>query len=116
MAKMGCAQCGGAKMNKGGAKSKMANGGGVRLNQKGAGFAKATKGGSNVSMNIFGMPNAGMTGPNRNSVTETMKNGGRVLSKKAMGGTASINTAVMESCRGGKVRDVNRKCVNQRKG
>ena len=115
MAKMGCAKCGGAKMNKGGAKPKMATGG-VRLNQKGAGFAKATKGGSNVSMNIFGMPNAGMTGPNRNSVTETMKNGGRVLSKKAMGGTASINTAVMESCRGGKVRDVNRKCVNQRKG
>ena len=111
---MGCAQCGGAKMNKGGAKPKMATGG-VRLNQKGAGFAKATKGGSNVSMNIFGMPNAGMTGPNRNSVTETMKKGGRVLTKKAMGGVTT-NRAVMESCKNGLVRDWNGKCVNERKG
>jgi hypothetical protein len=104
MAKMGCAQCGGAKMNKGGAKPKMAKGG-VRLNQKGAGFAKATKGGSNVSMNIFGMPNAGMTGPNRNSVTETMAKGG-----------ATTSRAVMASCKNGMVRDWNGKCVNQRKG
>jgi hypothetical protein len=114
MAKMGCAKCGGAKMNKGGVKPKMAAGG-VRLNQKGAGFAKATTGGSNVSMNIFGMPNAGMTGPNRHSVTETMKKGGRVLSKKAMGG-ATTNRAVMESCKKGLVRDWNGKCVNERKG
>ena len=40
------------------------------------GFAKSQKGGSNTSKMIFGVPNAGMTGPNRNSVTETMQKGG----------------------------------------
>ena len=40
------------------------------------GYAKSQTGGSNIGSMIFGVPNAGMTGPNRNSVTETMKKGG----------------------------------------
>ncbi len=40
------------------------------------GYAKSQTGGSNIGSMIFGVPNAGMTGPNRNSVTETMQKGG----------------------------------------
>lgn len=36
------------------------------------GATKMKKGGAFIA----GVPNAGMTGPNKNSVTETMKNGG----------------------------------------
>ena len=73
-------QCGGmkkaAKMKTGGVK-KMAKGGSTtnKLNNA-RGFAKAQTGGDNPSKMIYGIPNAGMTGPNRNSQTETMKKGG----------------------------------------
>jgi hypothetical protein len=70
MAKMGCAQCGGTKKMKAGGSAK------VNISKRGAGFAKSQTGGSNIGSMIFGIPNAGMTGPNRNSVTETMKKGG----------------------------------------
>lgn len=80
-----CMQCGGAKkmastdVGKASsmAKRKMAKGGSTtnKLNNA-RGFAKAQTGGSNTKMMIFGVPNAGMTGPNRNSQTETMKKGG----------------------------------------
>ena len=100
MKKMGCAQCGGTK-------KKMAEGGTAKVNisKPGAGFAKATKGGSNARTGIYGIPNAGMTGPNRNSVTETMK----------AGGSFAPNRAVQSSCKGGMVRDENGRCVMARK-
>ena len=90
-----CMQCGGAKkMASAGvgkassmAKRKMAKGGSTtnKLNNA-RGFAKAQTGGDNTSKMIYGVPNAGMTGPNRNSQTETMKKGGAVK-KMAKGGT-----------------------------
>jgi hypothetical protein len=73
-------QCGGmkkaTKMKKGGVK-KMAVGGSAtnKLNNA-RGFAPEQKGGDNTSKMIYGIPNAGMTGPNRNSQTETMQKGG----------------------------------------
>jgi hypothetical protein len=70
MAKMGCAKCGGTKKMKAGGSAK------VNISKRGAGFAKSQTGGSNIGSMIFGIPNSGMTGPNRNSVTETMKKGG----------------------------------------
>ena len=69
------------------------------------GFAKSQTGGSNIGSMIFGVPNAGMTGPNRNSVTETMKTGG----------SFAPNRAVQASCKGGMVRDENGRCVMARK-
>jgi len=100
MAKMGCAQCGGAKMKAGGTKSKMAKGG-VTLTQKGAGYAKAQTGGTNSKMGIYGMPQ------------ENMGTSGQ-YGKMAKGGVTT-SRAVMASCKGGMVRDFNGKCVNQRK-
>ncbi len=72
---MGCAKCG--KMMKKGGVKKMAAGGSTtnKLNNA-KGFAPAQKGGDNGKKMIYGVPNAGMTGPNRNSQTETMKKGG----------------------------------------
>ena len=80
-----CMQCGGEKkMDSAGvgkassmAKRKMAKGGSTtnKLNNA-RGFAKAQTGRDNTSKMIYGVPNAGMTGPNRNSQTETMKKGG----------------------------------------
>ena len=133
--KLACAQCGGIKkkMAKGGTTSK------VNISKPGAGFAKATKGGSNASMGIYGVPNAGMTGPNRNSTTETMQRGGvkkpskkyvdskikvnpkspeRPMPKPMMaqkGGAFAPNRAVQASCKGGMVRDENGRCVMARK-
>ena len=104
MAKMGCAQCGGAKMKAGGAKSKMAKGG-VTLTQKGAGYAKAQTGGTNSKMGIYGMPQ------------ENMGTSGQ-YGKMAKGGTTESfapNRAVMASCKNGMVRDANGKCVMERK-
>jgi hypothetical protein len=69
------------------------------------GYAKSQTGGSNIGSMIFGVPNAGMTGPNRNSVTETMKTGG----------SFAPNRAVQASCKGGMVRDENGRCVMARK-
>jgi len=69
------------------------------------GYAKSQTGGSNIGSMIFGVPNAGMTGPNRNSVTETMK----------AGGSFAPNRAVQASCKGGMVRDENGRCVMARK-
>jgi hypothetical protein len=101
MKKLGCAQCGGTKkMKTGGTTAAKRN-----ISKPGAGFAKATKGGSNATMGIYGVPNAGMTGPNRNSVTETMK----------AGGSFAPNRAVKSSCKGGMVTDENGRCVMQRK-
>lgn len=80
-------QCGGAKKTPKALPKKMAKGGSTanKLNNA-RGFAPAQKGGSNTKMMIYGIPNAGMTGPNRNSQTETMKKGGStfgMLSVKA---------------------------------
>lgn len=77
---MGCAKCG--KMMKKGGVKKMAAGGSTtnKLNNA-RGFAPAQKGGDNAKKMIYGVPNAGMTGPNRNSQTETMKKGGAKKSK-----------------------------------
>jgi len=101
MKKLGCAQCGGTKkMKTGGTTAAKRN-----ISKPGAGFAKATKGGSNAPMGIYGVPNAGMTGPSRNYVTETMK----------AGGSFAPNRAVQSSCKGGMVRDENGRCVMQRK-
>lgn len=101
MKKLGCAQCGGTKkMKSGGTTAAKRN-----ISKPGAGFAKATKGGSNATMGIYGVPNAGMTGPSRNYVTETMK----------AGGNFAPNRAVQSSCKGGMVRDENGRCVMQRK-
>lgn len=83
-------QCSGmkkaTKMKKGGVK-KMAAGGSTtnKLNDA-RGFAPTQKGGDNASKMIYGIPNAGMTGPNRNSQTETMKKGG-AMKKMAEGGS-----------------------------
>lgn len=83
---MGCAKCG--KMMKKGGVKKMAAGGSTtnKLNNA-KGFAPAQKGGDNTSKMIYGIPNAGMTGPNRNSQTETMKKGGTMKKKMAKGGS-----------------------------
>lgn len=83
---MGCAKCG--KMMKKGGVKKMAAGGSTtnKLNNA-KGFAPAQKGGDNTSKMIYGVPNAGMTGPNRNSQTETMKKGGS-MKKYAKGGSS----------------------------
>lgn len=69
--------CGGAKKTPKALPKKMAKGGSTanKLNNA-RGFAPAQKGGSNTKMMIYGIPNAGMTSPNRNSQTETMKKGG----------------------------------------
>jgi hypothetical protein len=86
---------GGAIKSKTVAKPKMAKGGSAKVNisKPGAGFTKATKGGSNASMGIYGVPNAGMTGPNRNSVTETMQRGGaKKPSKKYVDSKIKINS------------------------
>jgi hypothetical protein len=99
MKKVGCAQCGGTKKMKAGGSAK------VNISKRGAGFAKSQTGGSNIGSMIFGVPNAGMTGPNRNSVTETMKTGG----------SFAPNRAVQASCKGGMVRDENGRCVMARK-
>lgn len=99
MAKMACAQCG-KVMKKGGTK-KMATGG-VTLTQKGAGYAKAQTGGSNAKMNIFGMPQSNMGTSGQYGM---MAKGGSTTSR-----------AVTTSCKGGKVRDFNGKCVKERKG
>jgi hypothetical protein len=77
----------------------------VNISKRGAGFAKSQTGGSNIGSMIFGIPNAGMTGPNRNSVTETMKKGG----------SFAPNRSVQSSCKGGMVRDENGRCVMARK-
>jgi hypothetical protein len=77
----------------------------VNISKPGAGFAKSQTGGSNIGSMIFGMPNSGMTGPNRNSVTETMKKGG----------SFAPNRSVQSSCKGGMVRDENGRCVMARK-
>ena len=92
--KLGCASCGGTK--------KMAKGGSNinKLNNP-RGYAKSQTGGSNIGSMIYGVPNAGMTAPNRNSVTETMKNGGS-------------SRAVQASCKNGTVRGEDGRCVNAR--
>ena len=70
-------QCGGAKKTPKALPKKMAKGGSTanKLNNA-RGFAPAQKGGDNAKKMIYGIPNAGMTGPNRNSQTETMQMGG----------------------------------------
>jgi hypothetical protein len=101
MAKMTCAQCGGAKMKSGGIKPKKMATGGVTLTQKGAGYAKATTGGTNSKLGIYGMPQ------------ENMGTSGQ-YGKMAKGGVTT-SRAVMASCKGGMVRDANGRCVMERK-
>jgi hypothetical protein len=85
MKKLGCAQCGKA-MKKGGVKKMAAGGSTTNKLNNARGFAKSPKGGGNQKLQIYGIPNAGMTGPNRNSQTETMKKGGS-MKKYAKGGS-----------------------------
>jgi hypothetical protein len=105
MKKLGCAQCG-KSMSKGGVKKMAAGGSTTNKLNNARGFAKSPKGGGNQKLQIYGIPNAGMTGPNRNSQTETMKKGGS---------TSVINRAVKPGCRGGMVKDANGNCVPVRK-
>jgi hypothetical protein len=85
MKKLGCAQCGKA-MKKGGVKKMAAGGSTTNKLNNARGFAKSPKGGGNQKLQIYGIPNAGMTGPDRNSQTETMKKGGS-MKKYAKGGS-----------------------------
>jgi hypothetical protein len=89
MAKMGCAKCG--KMMKKGGVKKMAPGGSItnKLNDA-RGFNKSPEGGGNLEKQIYAIPNAGMTGPNRNSQTETMKKGGTKKSFPDMSGDGKV--------------------------
>jgi hypothetical protein len=93
-----CMQCGGmkkaTKMKKGGVKKMAAGGSTTNKLNNARGFAPAQKGGSNTKMMIYGIPNAGMTGPNRNSQTETMKKGGakKTLTKAQTGRAMSKYT------------------------
>jgi hypothetical protein len=85
-----CMQCGGmkkaTKMKSGGVKKMAAGGSTTNKLNNAKGFAKSPEGGGNQKLEIYGIPNAGMTGPNRNSQTETMKKGGAVK-KMAKGGS-----------------------------
>jgi hypothetical protein len=105
-----CMQCGGmkkaTKMKSGGVKKMAAGGSTTNKLNNAKGFAKSPEGGGNQKLQIYGIPNAGMTGPNRNSQTETMKKGGS---------TSVINRAVKPGCRGGMVKDANGNCVPVRK-
>jgi len=83
-------QCGGmkkaTKMKSGGVKKMAAGGSTTNKLNNAKGFAKSPEGGGNQKLEIYGIPNAGMTGPNRNSQTETMKKGG-AMKKMAEGGS-----------------------------
>jgi hypothetical protein len=83
---------------------KMKSGGKVTAVKKMAkgGYAPAQTGGDNTKMNIFGIPNAGTTGPNRTAGYEYKKGG------------ATTSRAVKESCKKGRVRSADGKCVMSR--
>ena len=75
---------------------------GMTMKNGGAKPKKMATGGTNGKMGIYGMPQ------------ENMGTSGQ-YGKMAKGGVTT-SRAVMASCKGGKVRDWNGKCVNERKG
>lgn len=94
MKKMGCAQCG-KSMKKGGVKKYAA--GGPKM--------KTTVGSARPKGQIYGIPQTGPTGPNYQGI-DTMQKGGAM---------SKINRAVTPGSRGGKVKDANGNCVEERK-
>jgi hypothetical protein len=76
---------------------KMKTGGSKIKKMSKGGYAPAQKGGDNVKMGIYGIPNAGRTD------SLGFKKGGTTTSR-----------VVSPGCFGGKVKDENGKCVNER--
>jgi hypothetical protein len=115
MKKMGCAQCGGAKMKKGGKvpAKKMQKGGSM-------GIVGMPKYGNNPMTAEGRMLQKGGTAPKRKIVDSSIKMKGpdKPVAKPMMaqkGGAFAPNRAVQASCKGGMVRDENGRCVMARK-